>query len=467
MRPGAGAALAAPQRGSRELVRGALIAAGAVALAAAVTRWASPLLLVGAGLAAAVLALAVRFARRHGSLAAWIALLSLSILAGELSAVSLGGQSGRLLWADLVLGVGLGWALLGRGFRVEVPRAPFLIAMIPLLAWSALSLLVSPDPLTGIAELKEWCVALLAAAAAACFATDSARARLLLGTIAVTGSLVALHMTCVAFTSPLGPALAVLLKQVDLPWGRTNYLAGLLAIGFPVALGLLGHASRWRGRALWLVVLALNALGIVLSASKGAIVALVTALVLSFAPGSRAGRAGAAVTAAILGIGVAIFEFGPLRQVLLYRLQASAVEYSVGARIDLYTLAWETFCRNPLLGVGLNNFSVISHRLTGVDTVPHNFELGFLSELGLPGALLAILWAGTLGVTAWRARCAARSSRERALGLGVWAAFVGFAIHNQFESTLYGEQFKIVLMLLSAATWRLSLAAAPPEPAAH
>src|SRR2546422_7906486 len=37
----------------------------------------------------------------------------------------------------------------------------------PLLAWSALSLLVSPDPLTGIAELKEWCAAALAAGAAA------------------------------------------------------------------------------------------------------------------------------------------------------------------------------------------------------------------------------------------------------------------------------------------------------------
>ena len=96
MRPGAGAALAGPGRRSGEAVRVALIAAGAVALAAAVTRWASPLVLVGAGLAAAALALAARFARRHGSLAAWIT------LAGKVQQVADGRLQRRKAGHDLV-----------------------------------------------------------------------------------------------------------------------------------------------------------------------------------------------------------------------------------------------------------------------------------------------------------------------------------------------------------------------------
>ena len=114
------------------------------------------------------------------------------------------------------------------------------------------------------------------------------------------------------------------------------------------------------------------------------------------------------------------------------------------------------FQQHPLLGVGLGNFEVISNRLHGVDTVPHQYALGFLSELGIPGACLALgLMAALLGL-AWRARRVAGTPPERSLALGTWAAMIGFAVHNQIESTIYGEQYKILLVLLAAATWGLA-----------
>ena len=398
-------------------------------------------------------------ARRHGLLGLWLALLLLSILAGEMSALPLGGQSGRLLWADAVLAVGLAVALARGRFTLAVPRAPFLDALAALAAWGALSLLVAHDPLTGIAELKEWVVALAVGAAALSFARDDRRARLLLGLVVVTGVLVALHMAFVAFTARTGPALTVLLKLVDLPWGRTNYLAGLLILALPVALGLLGSSGRWTARALWATAAVAIAAGIVLSASKGAVVALVVGLGIAFAGGGRAARASALVLLALAGVAVALFAVGPLHQVVAYRLQASALDYSMGQRMDLYRLALVQFARHPLTGVGLNNFSVVSNRLTGVDTVPHNFELGFLAELGAPGLALAVWLGVALLAASWRARATASDPRARALAVGLWAAFLGCAVHNQFESTLYGQQFKMLLVATAAATWHFARAA--------
>jgi hypothetical protein len=433
----------------------ALPVAGAVALAPLAER---PLL--GAiGLAAAsAVALAIATARRIGLGGLWLAVLAGSILAGEMSAIGFGGQSGRILWADAVLGLGLVVAVLRGRLTLAAPRAPFLVALLALVAWSGIGLLVAPDVLTGIAELKEWIVAWLAGAAAAAWATDARRARQLLVAVVVTGALIGAAMFWVAWRHPLGMVLAVMLKLVDLPWGRSNYLAGLLILAFPIALGLIGGA-RGMGRLGIAVCLGALGLGLVVSASKGAIVSLLVAVAITYGftrGGSRAARVALLV---LLAAGVLGYLMSPLKQVLSYRLAEGALEYSAGERMDLYGLAWKAFATHPLLGVGLNNFSVISNALHGLDTVPHNLELGFLAELGLPGLVLALAWIFTLGRSAWRVGSAARAPAERAMGLGLWAAWLAFVLHNQMESTIYGEQFKLLLMLAAAATWRLEVAA--------
>ena len=81
-----------------------------------------------------------------------MAVLTLSIMAGELSAVSLGGQSGKLLWADAVLAGGLVWLGLRTRARFEFPSAPFVTRMVPLLAWGAAGLIFAADVLTGVAD---------------------------------------------------------------------------------------------------------------------------------------------------------------------------------------------------------------------------------------------------------------------------------------------------------------------------
>ena len=432
------------------------IAVPSIALACLAGPWiAHPIVWAAVAGLAAFYAGARRVVARHGAEGLWLAALAISILGGEVSAISFGGQSGRLLWADVVLGMGAAWALLRSEGRIPIPAAPFVTWLVPFIAWSLLSLLPARDALTGVAELKEWNVAAAVAVIATRFASDAHRARVLLAIVAVTGALIALHMFYVVATSPFGPVLAIVLKKVDLPWGRTNYLAGLLILALPVTLGLLGHARRAAARTVWATLLVLQAGGVVVSASKGAILALVAGLALAFLQGGRVARVGLAVMAAVIGVGVLTFTIGPLHDVLAYRLQESALQYSMGERMDLYQLSWDEFVKHPVLGIGLNNFSVSSNRLTGVDTVPHNFQLGFLAELGLVGFLIACAWMWAVGASAHRARRTASTGPERALALGLWGAFLAFAIHNQFESTIYGEQFKILLVLVAAAAWRL------------
>ncbi|TMQ71997.1 MAG: O-antigen ligase family protein [Candidatus Eisenbacteria bacterium] len=429
----------------------ALPVAGAVTLAPLIERPLRGAAVIGA---AAALAGVIAAARRLGLAGAWLAALAGSIMAGEMAAIGFGGQSGRLLWADAVLALGLAVAI-ARGRAIEIPRASFLAWLAPLLAWCAVGLLWAPDPLTGIAELKEWVVAALAGAAALVWARDASRARRLLMMVALTGLVVAAAMVGVALRNPLGLIAAVMLKRVDLPWGRSNYLAGLLILAFPIALGLLGSARRAWARAAWGACLAILALGLVVSASKGAIAALLLAFVAAFLPARGIGRGSRAFVLGVIVACAVLVLATPLHRVLSYRLAESALDYSSGERVALYRLAWNCFVRHPWGGIGLNNFSVAANALHGVDTVPHNLELGFLAELGLPGFALAALWIGALGRSCWRCRRAAGEPRARALAIGIWGSWLAFVLHNQIESTLYGEQLKLLLFLTAAAAWRL------------
>jgi O-antigen ligase len=154
-----------------------------------------------------------------------------------------------------------------------------------------------------------------------------------------------------------------------------------------------------------------------------------------------------------------VFAASPLREAAAYRLLPSALDFSAGERMRLYALALEQFLQHPLLGVGLNNFSVLAHRLRGVDTVPHNFALGFLVETGVIGLIAVLAWGTALATTLRAPLRAARTAgdpRQQALAIGPWAVFLIALVHNQFESTLYGEQFKVLLFLVAGAAWGLA-----------
>ena len=440
-----------------ETVWAAVLAAAAVAVAALVTGtgWGPLLMAVLGGLVVLgwVTRRAVRSLGLHG---AWLALLMLSILPGKMVAIGAGGQSATLAWTDAVLAAGVFWVLVRDRFVVRVPDVPFLRALLPFLAWATVSLIVARDPLTAIAELKEWVAAVIVAIAAAQYASNGERARHLLVMIAITSALMGLHMLYVAFTSPLGVVMAIMRKTVDLPCGDTNYLSAHLCLAIPLAIGFIGCAKGRFHQLGWTVVVALCLTGLVLSMSRGGILSLAVGLVVAFGLERRQALAPRLILAMLIGVAGLLYTIGPLQQVIEMRLGSDALYYSASERLDLYQLAWRQFLSHPIFGIGLNNFSVVSNYLRGVDTTPHNFEFGFLAELGLPGLLMALGWAFVLGRTAWRASRVAGAGGQRTLGLGLWAVFVAFAVHGQLDPDVYGQSFKMFLFTIAAATWRLA-----------
>src|SRR5205085_1157539 len=139
------------------------------------------------------------------------------------------------------------------------------------------------------------------------------------------------------------------------------------------------------------------------------------------------------IALAMVAFAVALYAIGPLQSVIATRLGTDSLNFSASERMDMYRLAWKQFVEHPLFGIGINNFSVVAHQLRGVDNTPHNLELGYLVELGIPGFLLALVLVVAIGRAAWRARCAAPGGGSRALGVGLWAAFIAFLAHAQVE----------------------------------
>ena len=255
MRTSHASAIPAPRRWGGSMAAVALVGLSVAGAVLATQPKVGPLVVAGGAALALTAGVGLWAARTFGAQGVWVTLIVLSILAGQMGSVGAGGQSGKLLWADVVIGVGALVALARRRLVVDVPAAPFLLALLPFLGWTALSLLVAQDPLTAIAELKEWVAVLVVAVAASSYASDGARARRLLGIVALTGALMSANMLMVAMTSPVGPLAAIVLKLVDLPWGRTNYLAGHLILAIPIAIGLIGNppgcASGWDGWRCW------------------------------------------------------------------------------------------------------------------------------------------------------------------------------------------------------------------------
>ena len=130
--------------------------------------------------------------------------------------------------------------------------------------------------------------------------------------------------------------------------------------------------------------------------------------------------------------------------VLRQRLQAGGA--STSAHFEVYDFIPSVLESNPLLGLGLNNFSVYYEFVTGrTDWGPHSFYVALLVETGIVGtalfaAFLVFLFR-RLGVARrlGRALAAARdplAARVRPLAWGFTAALVGTMAANAFYLTM-------------------------------
>jgi O-antigen ligase len=177
--------------------------------------------------------------------------------------------------------------------------------------------------------------------------------------------------------------------------------------GFIVSAILLLLAVRGLRRLLWCMPLLLIGLG--LTASRGAILALVVGIaVISLAYGGGRRRAVLAGTLAIVISGLVVFQFLPAsttsRITNLSAAGNSSSSWAIFYRDQYYHAAEQLIAAHPWTGVGVGNYVAGSASNLTLATDPHNVILLEAAEGGYVFAASFILLVIGAAFVLWRLR---------------------------------------------------------------
>lgn len=258
--------------------------------------------------------------------------------------------------------------------------------------------------------------------------------------------------------------------------GLDNNGAGLLlAVGVPMAYAMMrptgGAAWRWGVRAVGVVGGLLMLHGVMLTYSRGAMVALTMGLAwMAFRHKPR--RQGVAV-AGVLVLVVLAMAGQEVRDEYL-----STTEYhedpTAQLRFDSWNAAWRIAMDHPVLGVGVRNANLYSENY-GSDRYGrtiHNQYLQTAADIGIPAMLV---FCSILGASLWalhRTRRIAETALKRAAALddhdldeelretrhmsvGLEAAIVTFSVGAMFLS-LETFEFAWLILVVGATLPRLT-----------
>ena len=232
----------------------------------------------------------------------------------------------------------------------------------------------------------------------------------------------------------------------DHPNGYSVYLIALIPLAIAVAMT--------KTAPLWLRRLAasgavLGVMGVAFSYSRGAIIGLVVGA-LAWVFLLRPGR----VTLLAVGLGIVALLAAPAS--LKARFDPTTARDDAGLREGLWQAAYDIGSREPILGVGPNNFSVAYERLVNrrgdaaerplldqgsgfvLPSSAHNMYLNTLAEQGLLG-LFGLALLGLASIPMLYAGRLVRDPLGRAICGGVGAGAAAWAVRGMFDAGLYGD----------------------------
>jgi O-antigen ligase len=228
-----------------------------------------------------------------------------------------------------------------------------------------------------------------------------------------------------------------------------NDLGDNLLLPFSLVVGALISAGSWLKRSLSLVALTLLATGIFLTMSRGSLVALL-AIVATFLLRSGARKR---TLAAILVIAVPMLF---LPDLFYERIKEAPTGRGTG-RLDIFLAGTELVKQNPIVGVGLANFTVAYNQFAGYAPVfrgygraAHNAFLQVWGETGLVGFvlfILAIYWQ----MKEVRAGPSNRRSRNL-MGIAVEAGCWGMLVAAFSGNIHWSKAFWLGFILLARST---------------
>ncbi|MDP8943937.1 MAG: O-antigen ligase family protein, partial [Actinomycetota bacterium] len=328
-------------------------------------------------------------------LALWVVL----VFVERVPAVSIGPTAAALLIAFAWLGA----VATGPGSRLHVLRRHRVLAAAAaaLLVWLTLSLAWSEDVGLSAEKAWQWYAAVLLLAIVATTVSTPRQLRLILAAFLV-GALVSVAAGVVGAQPPPDP------EQIGDPSGRLggsygdpNYLAAGVVPAIALAMALLVVARGALVRLGLVVAVAVLAVALAATESRGGWIAAVVAVAgaLALLRGRRL-QVALVVTVVVSLAGVVVAN-SPTAWERIVNPGGGA------GRVELWEVAWRITEDHPLAGVGLNNFRVFSPRyvrqpgtleevalIVDRPLVVHNVYLELLAENGAIGLLAFLALAG-------------------------------------------------------------------------
>lgn len=252
--------------------------------------------------------------------------------------------------------------------------------------------------------------------------------------------------------------------RVQGSFGHPNQYAGFLVTFIPLAATItFSSAFRMRFRATSALAISLALAAVTFSYTRGALLGLVAGTLVWF---TVLRPRLALVSALVIAIGATA-----LTPTLLRERFSSQSSDEVSLRSDIWRTSLDIYAKQPVLGVGVNNFAQAYETLPSTPAsgsqrrllhtrqvlVPPHAQNIFLNVLAEQGTLGFLTFAGmcviALVLTVRGTRI--RDPAGRAISLGVGAGLLVLAFHSLLDVALFGERLEFPLFALLAviAVW--------------
>jgi len=384
-----------------------------------------------------------------GRAASALAFLALALAPFYALRFRVGPFPSTLLEVVLVLAIASGIAAAGRDLPVS---SPYAIPGVLLLFAAALDTALAPDRRAAAGIWKAYFLEpLLAFLVITWLASSRQRVRLLLGGLAIAGSLVAAAEWIAFVQQVAGPGYDTVHPPKPFFLMTPNAVALFLIPLDAIALAVAVFTEERRERALAAAFFVVTVAAVLMCGSRGGELALaaVVVFVAAFHPARTRFVAAAALLAIIL-----IAAFRQARERFLVELRPSDPNNTVALRLPLWQSTLRMLRANPVFGGGLDGFhhSVSPYRVAGFVepdvNYPHNFLLTFWSETGIIG-LIAFLWTlvevGRTGLAGLRA-----APWIRALSIGLLGALVAIVVHGLVDVPYFKNDLALEFWALLA-----------------
>jgi putative inorganic carbon (HCO3(-)) transporter len=245
------------------------------------------------------------------------------------------------------------------------------------------------------------------------------------------------------------------------PYGNPNAYAQVLVMLVPLALDRFWHEKELRFRLLagWALIVCI--LTIFFTYSRNGFITLLFTVGFFFVI-----RRPKVLSAAVMVVlAFVVFQFLPLsyteRITTLFQFSSSnspqqILDESFRGRLSENIAAWRMFQDNPLFGVGLDNFQVNYQRYSrqiGLDSrrderTPASFYLELLSEQGLIGTMVFMLFIVIVFRNLWRAGHLFQflgMKNEEYMTLAFLSGLAGFMVFYISKNSAYPNVFWVLL----------------------